>query len=147
MYMMWISSAPWPVRLVKLKYGSTGSEHNDATCSKLIDKVGLIDRTCVTDDWDGYHRMIPLDELFIGKDLIRGAMYATPIKQDNSNVRHCPARFRCQTKMAFKCRTKVNLSLRPLHHLQNSMNAPHTPNGLFLLSIEISQYLTQEGSV
>ena len=47
--------------------------------------------------------------LFTGKDL-------TPIEQDNSNVRHCLARFRRRTKVVSKCRTMVDLSLRLLHH-------------------------------
>ena len=33
-------------------------------------------------DWEGYHRLIPDDQLFTGKDL------TVPIEQDNSNIRH-----------------------------------------------------------
>ena len=51
--------------------------------------------------------------LFTGKDL------TFPIEQDNSNVRHCLARFRRRTKVVSKCRTMVDLSLRLLHHLQH----------------------------
>ena len=43
-------------------------------------------KTFVTDDWEGYHRVIPHGQLFTGQDL------TFPIEQDNSNVRHCLAR-------------------------------------------------------
>ena len=83
---------------------------DDATCRKLLDKVGVKGETFVTDDWEGYHRVIPEAQLFTGKDL------TFPIEQDNSNIRHCLARFRRRTKAASKCRTMVDLSLRLLHH-------------------------------
>ena len=86
---------------------------DDATCRRLIDKVGLAGKVFVTDDWDGYHRVIPEAQLFTGKDL------TFPIEQDNGNVRHCLARFRRRTKVVSKCRTMVDLSLRLLRHLQN----------------------------
>ena len=35
------------------------------------------------------------------------------------NVRPCLARLRRRTKVASKCRTMVDLFLRPLHHLQD----------------------------
>ncbi len=85
---------------------------DDTTCRRLIDKVGVSGKTFVTDDWEGYHRVIPEDQLFTGKDL------TFPIEQDNSNVRHCLARFRCRTKVVSKCRIMVDQSLRLLHHLQ-----------------------------
>ena len=86
---------------------------DDATCRRLIDKVGLAGKIFITDDWEGYHRLIPDAQLFTGKDL------TFPIEQDNSNVRHYLARFRRRTKVVSKCRTMVDLSLRLLHHLQN----------------------------
>ena len=86
---------------------------DDATCRKLLDKVGVKGKTFVTDDWEGYHRVIPQAQLFTGKDL------TFPIEQDNSNIRHCLARFRRRTKVVSKCRTMVDLSLRLLHHLQH----------------------------
>ena len=73
-------------------------------------------KTFVTDDWEGYHRLIPEAQLFTGKDL------TFPIEQDNSNVRHCLARFRRRTKVVSKCRVMVDLSLRLLHHLQDPAN-------------------------
>lgn len=89
---------------------------DDATCRRLIDKVGLAGKTFVTDDWEGYHRVIPPEQLFTGKDL------TFPIEQDNSNVRHYLARFRRRTKVVSRCRTMVDLSLRLLHHLQHPAN-------------------------
>ena len=83
---------------------------DDATCRRLIDKVGLAGKTFVTDDREGYHRVIPEAQLFTGKDL------TFPIEQDNSNIRHCLARFRRRTKMVSKCRTMVDLSLRLLQN-------------------------------
>ena len=89
---------------------------DDATCRRLIDKVGIVGRTFVTDDWEGYHRVIPQAQLFTGKDL------TFPTEQDNSNVRHYLARFHRRTKVVSKCRTMVDLSLRLLHHLQDPTN-------------------------
>jgi len=91
-------------------------ERDDATCRRLLDKVSLTGKTFVTDDWEGYYRVIPPDQLFTGKDL------TFPIEQDNSNVRHYLARFRRRTKIVSKCRTMVDLSLRLLHHLQDPTN-------------------------
>ena len=88
---------------------------DDATLRKLINKVGLAGRTFVTDYWEGYHRVIPEAQVFTGKDL------TVPIEQDNSNIRHCLARFRRRTKVVSKCQTMVDLALRLLrllHHLQ-----------------------------
>ncbi len=76
---------------------------DDATCRKLLAKVGVEGKTFVTDDWEGYRRVIPEDQLFTGQDL------TFPIEQDNGNIRHCLARFRRRTKVASKCRTMVDL--------------------------------------
>ena len=51
-------------------------------CQKLLNKIGLEGKTFVTDDWEGYHRLIPDDQLFTGKDP------TVPIEQDNSSIRH-----------------------------------------------------------
>ncbi len=64
----------------------------------------------MTDDWDGYHRLIPEARLFTGKDL------TVPIERDNSNIRHFLARFRRRTKVVSKCAKMVDLSLRLYHH-------------------------------
>ena len=79
---------------------------DDATCQKLLNKIGLEGKTFVTDDWEGYHRLIPDDQLFTGKDL------TVPIEQDNSNIRHFLARFRRRTKVVSKVVEMVDLSLR-----------------------------------
>ena len=86
---------------------------DDATCQKLLDKIGVEGRTFVADDWDGYHRLIPEDQLFTGKDL------TFLIEQDNSNIRHFLARFRRRTKVVSKCKIMVDLSLRLYHHLHD----------------------------
>jgi insertion element IS1 protein InsB len=82
------------------------------TCEQLLDKVGLQGKTCVTDDWDGFHRLIPEEQVFTGKDL------TVPIEQDNSNIRHYLARFRRRTKVVSRSKTMVDLSLRLYHHLE-----------------------------
>ncbi len=60
---------------------------DDATCHRLLDKVGTQGNVFLTDDWEGFHRLIPEDQLFTGKDLTFG------IEQDNSDTRHHLARF------------------------------------------------------
>lgn len=70
----------------------------------------------MTDDWEGFHRNIPEDQLFTGKDL------TFPIEQDNSNIRHYLARFRRRTKVVSKSETMVDLSLRLHHHLRDPKN-------------------------
>ena len=74
------------------------------------------DRTFVTDDWGGYHRVVPPDQLFTGKDL------TFLLEGDNSEVRHRLARFRRRTKVVSKKEIMVDLSLRLLHHLQIEEN-------------------------
>ena len=70
-------------------------------------------KTFVTDDWEGYHRLIPEHQLFTGKDL------TFLIEHDNSNIRHSLARFRRSTKVVSRCRTMVDLSLSLLRLLQD----------------------------
>ena len=90
---------------------------DDATCQKIIDKIGLEGKTFVTDDWDGYHRLIPEGQLFTGKDL------TVAIEQDNSNIRHFVARFRRRTKVVSKVVEMVDLSLRVYHHFHDNFEA------------------------
>jgi len=87
---------------------------DDATCQKLLDKIGVEGRTFLTDDWEGYHRLIPEDQLFTGKDL------TVHIEQDNSNIRHFLARFRRRTKVVSKVIEMVDLSLRLYHHFHDN---------------------------
>jgi insertion element IS1 protein InsB len=89
---------------------------DDATCQKFIAKIGLEGRTFITDDWEGFHRLIPENQLFTGKDL------TFPIEQDNSNIRHYLARFRRRTKVVSKSQAMVDLSLRLHHHLRDPKN-------------------------
>ena len=90
---------------------------DDATCQRLLDRVALKGKTFVTDDWDGYHRLIPESQLFTGKDL------TVPIEQANSNIRHFLARFRRRTKVVSKSIEMVELSLRLYHHLHDNLEA------------------------
>ena len=90
---------------------------DDETCQKLLDEIGVKGRTFVTDDWEGYHRLIPQSQLFTGKDL------TFSIEQDNSNIRHFLARFRRRTKVVSKSEEMVDLSLRLYHHLHDNLDA------------------------
>jgi len=71
-------------------------------------------RQFITDNWEGYHRLIPEDQLFTGKDL------TFSIEQDNSNIRHFIARFRRRTKVVSKVEEMVDLSLRLSHCLHDN---------------------------
>jgi insertion element IS1 protein InsB len=84
---------------------------DDATCRRLLDRVGIAGHIFLTDDWEGFHRLIPAEQLFTGKDL------TFPIEQDNSNIRHYLARFRRRSKVTSRARHMVDTSLRLLHHL------------------------------
>src|ERR1700691_1538536 len=84
---------------------------------KLLNKIGLEGKTFVTDDWERYHRLIPDDQLFTGKDL------TVPIEQDNSTIRHYLARFRRRTKAVSKVVEMVDLSLRIYHHFHDNLDA------------------------
>lgn len=83
---------------------------DDQTCRRLLDKVGFEDHVFITDDWEGFHRLIPEDRLFTGKDL------TFPIEQDNGNVRHYLARFRRRSKVTSRAQHMVDKSLRLLAH-------------------------------
>ena len=87
---------------------------DDATCQKLLDKVGMEGKQFLTDDWEGFHRLIPKAQLQTGKAL------TFPIEQDNSNIRHFLARFRRRTKVVSKQQEMVDLSLRLYHYLHDN---------------------------
>jgi insertion element IS1 protein InsB len=89
---------------------------DDATRRRLLGKVGIEGHVFVTDDWEGFHRLIPAEQLLTGKDL------TFPIEQDNSNIRHYLARFRRRSKVTSRARHMVDTSLRPLHHLMQPEN-------------------------
>ena len=89
---------------------------DDATCRRLLDRVGIEGNAFLTDDWEGFHRLIPEGQLFTGKDLTFG------IEQDNSDVRHHLARFRRRSKVTSRARHMVDGALRLLCHLRQPEN-------------------------
>ncbi|WP_414437814.1 IS1 family transposase [Candidatus Bealeia paramacronuclearis] len=91
----------------------TLGRRDDRTAKSLIDEIGTRDLTFITDDWEGFHRLIPEHQLFTGKDL------TYPIEQDNSNTRHYLARFRRRSKVTSRSHEMVDLSLLLLYHLSN----------------------------
>lgn len=80
-----------------------------ATLDLFLGKIGLEGRDFVTDDYEAYHQLIPVNQLFTGKDL------TYIIEQDNSNTRHYLARFRRKSKVTSRSLEMVDLSLR-LHY-------------------------------
>jgi insertion element IS1 protein InsB len=91
---------------------------DNATCQRRLAKTGLEGRPFITGDWEGFHRLIPEDQLFTGKDLI------FPIAQDNGNIRHYLARFRRRTKIVSKCPVMADLSFGLHHHPREPKNYP-----------------------
>lgn len=76
-----------------------------------------------------------IDQVFTVKRL------ALPIRRDNSNARHGPARFRRRTKVVSKCQTMIGLSLRLLHPLQDSARHAAYAKRLQLSSVgTLSEY-------
>jgi insertion element IS1 protein InsB len=70
----------------------------------------------MTDDWEGFHRIIPADQLCTGKD------FTCPIAQDNSHTRHYLAHFRRRSKVTSRRLKMVDLLLRLLCHMSNPEN-------------------------
>ena len=112
---LWVWRAYDPIARRTIAWVLGGRD--DATCQRLLDKIGVEGKTFVTDDWDGYHRLIPESQLFTGKDL------TCPIEQDNSNIRHFLARFRRRTKVVSKVVQMVDLSLRIYHHIHDNLDS------------------------
>ena len=81
---------------------------DDATCRRLLDRVGIEGHVFLTDDREGLHRLIPEGQLFTGKDL------TFPIGQDDSDIRHHLARFRRRSKVTSRARHMVDGALRLL---------------------------------
>lgn len=73
-------------------------------------------RVFLTDDGQGYHRVIPENQLFTGKDL------TFSIEADQANIRHDLARFRRRTQVVSKKQERVDLSLRLHHHYHKLEN-------------------------
>jgi insertion element IS1 protein InsB len=89
---------------------------DDATCRRLLEKVGVGGDVFLTDDREGFHRLIPEERLFAGKDL------TFPIEQDDSDVRHHLARFRRRSKVTSRARHMVDGALRLPCHLRRPEN-------------------------
>ena len=106
---------------------------DDATCRRLLDKVGVEGNVFLTDDWEGFHRLIPEEQLFTGKDL------TFPIEQDNSDVRHHLARFRRRSKVTSRARHMVDGALRLLCHLRQPENfLPMRDSFLSIFALSVS---------
>ncbi len=89
---------------------------DDATCRRLLDKVGIAGNIFLTDEWEGFRRLVPDEQHFVGKDL------TFPIEQDNSDIRHHLARFRRRSKVTSRARHMVDGALRLLCHLRRPEN-------------------------
>src|SRR4051794_34216712 len=111
---VWVWRAYDPVARRTLAWELGGRD--DATCRRLLEKVGVGGNVFLTDDWEGFHRLIPEEQLFTGKDL------TVPIEQDNSEVRHHLARFRRRSKVTSRARHMVDGALRLLCHLRQPEN-------------------------
>jgi insertion element IS1 protein InsB len=111
---VWVWRAYDPVARRTLAWELGGRD--DATCERLLDKIGLEGKIFLTDDWEGFHRLIPEEQHFTGKDLTFG------IEQDNGDVRHHLARFRRRSKVTSRARHMVDGALRLLCHLRQPEN-------------------------
>ena len=122
---IWVWKAFDPVsrRVIAWTLGS----RCDRTVQKLIEEIGLVGRKFITDDWEGFHRLIPEDQLFTGKDL------TYPIEQDNSNTRHYLARFRRRSKVSSRSIEMVDLSLLLLYHLSDPNVFKKYPNSFLFI--------------
>src|SRR3954467_13476359 len=58
---VWLWKAFDPVARRTLAWELGGRD--DATCRRLLDKVGVEGTVFVTDDWEGFHRLIPEEQL------------------------------------------------------------------------------------
>ena len=89
---------------------------DDATCRRLLARIGIEGHVFLTDDGEGFHRLLPEGQLFTGKDL------TFPIEQANSDVRHHLARFPRRPKVTSRARHMVDGALRLLCHLRRPEN-------------------------
>ena len=111
----WISGAPWPGFRVP-------GGRDDETCRRLINTVGLAGKLFVTDDWKGYHRVIPESSVVHrqGPDLPDGAG-----QQQHPPL---PGAVPMPHQVVSKCRTMVDLSPCLLHHLTPAAPPARPPN-------------------
>ena len=105
-FWLWKAFDPVSKRVIAWELGG----RNAGTLRKLLDRLGPGKHTFITDDYEAYHKLIPEDQLFTGKDL------TFPIEQDNSNTRHYLARFRRKSKVTSRSLQMVDLSLILLYH-------------------------------
>src|SRR5215212_3021330 len=107
---VWLWRAFDPVARRTLAWELGGRD--DATCRRLLDKVGLEGNVFLTDEWEGFRRLIPEEQHFIGNDL------TFPIEQDNGDVRHPLARFGRRPQVTSRALQMVDRVLRSLVHLR-----------------------------
>jgi insertion element IS1 protein InsB len=89
---------------------------DDATRRRLVERTGIDGNVFVTDEWEGFRRVVPQERLFTGKDL------TFPIEQDNSDVRHRLGRFRRRSKVTSRALHMVDGALKLLCHLRQPAN-------------------------
>jgi insertion element IS1 protein InsB len=111
---LWVWRAYDPFRRRTVAWVLGGRD--DASCLRLLAKIGLQGKTFIADHWDGFRRLIPSHQLLTGKQ------YTHDIERDNSNIRHFLARFRRRTKVVSKQAYRVDLSLRLYHYLHDDLD-------------------------
>ena len=110
---VWLWKAYDPIQGKILAWHLGG--RNDRSLRKLIDKLGGIGphHRFVADDWAGYHRLIPENQLFTGKDL------TFLIESDNARTRRNLARFHRKTQASSRALHMVESSLALAYDLIN----------------------------
>ena len=78
-----------------------------ATCARLIERVKerWNPRLFCADGWEAYAELIPLGQLYLGKEETHG------IERDHSRQRHWLARFRRRTCVVSKAKRMVDASI------------------------------------
>lgn len=95
--------------------GCVLGDRTDGSLKKLIKKIDNKICTFVTDDWEGYYRILPEDRHITGKDL------TYPIEQTNSDIRHRLARFKRKTKASSRSLDMIKKSLKLFHFFQDNI--------------------------
>ena len=87
---------------------------SDASLKELIHLID--DRKCIfiTDEWEGFFRVLPEDRHFFGKDL------TFVIESTNSDIRHRLARFKRRSKASSRSSDMVQRTLMLFHHFQDN---------------------------
>ncbi len=91
-------------------------DRTDKTLTKLVERVDTGFCTFVTDDWDGFYRVLPRERHITGKDL------TFPIEQTNSDIRHRLARFHRKSKVTSRCIKMVEISLKLVEYFKKLSN-------------------------